>query len=195
MNQSRALSLRRLAQKQSRVVLTADIAGYFENVSLARLSSELSRSECPSDVVQLIGRLLNAWAQSEGRGLPQGVLASDVLAKLYLESFDRALKTEGYKHVRYMDDIRVFCRSEREAKEALVLMAQLLRSRGLTLQSAKTRIRPAADLVAEFDGAFPFIQKLNRSYINRAPAASLMAADPSLPISVIDDLIEGVQST
>ena len=169
--------------------LTADIAGYFENINLAGLASDLSRVECPDDVIKLIGRCLNQWAQSEGRGLPQGVLASDVLAKIYLESFDRALKTAGCRHLRYTDDIRVFCQSEREAKRALVLVTELSRGRGLTLQSAKTQIRPAEGLEAEFDGAFPFIQDLNRSYIKRAQDAGIMAADPSLPISVIDDLI------
>jgi hypothetical protein len=171
------------------VVLTADIAGYFENVSLQRLSSDLARIGCPEDVTKLLASCLNHLAQADGRGLPQGALASDVLAKLYLESFDSALKSEGYRHVRYTDDIRVFCRSHREARRALVFVTGLLRARGLTLQSAKTQIRAAERLEAEFDGAFPAIRDLNRSYIKKARAAGIMAADPSLPISVIDDLI------
>jgi hypothetical protein len=185
----RAKSIQRLHEKQTTCVLTADIAGFFENVSLPRLFSELTRVECPDDVVGLLSKCLNHWAQTEGRGLPQGVLASDVLAKLYLESFDRALKSEGYRHVRYTDDIRLFCRSQREAKRALVRITALLRDRGLTLQSAKTQIRDLDGLEDEFDGAYPVIRDLNRSYIQRARDAGIMAADPSLPISVIDDLI------
>jgi hypothetical protein len=188
-NAWRERSLTLLAQKQTEWVVVADVAGFFENVSIQRLISELQRLGCPKDVVQLLSLCLNHWAQADGRGLPQGVLASDVLAKLYLEGFDRALKSDGYRHVRYTDDIRIFCRSEREAKRALIRMTELLRERGLTVQSAKTRIRRSDGLEAEFDGAFPVIRDLNRAYIERLRVGGLMAADPSLPISVIDDFI------
>lgn len=184
----REQSLRKLEAKTTRYVLTADIAGFFENVSIRMLASDLIRIGCDAEVVTIIRTCLSHWAPSDDRGLPQGVLASDVLAKLYLEAFDRHLKTEGFRHVRYADDLRVFCRSEREARRALVLITELLRERGLTLQSAKTQIREAAGLEAEFEGAVPAIQALNRDYIDEALAAGLMQMDPSVPVSVIDDL-------
>ena len=136
----------------------------------------------------MIARCLNHWALTEHRGLPQGVLASDVLAKLYLESFDSALKSQGYIHLRYSDDVRVFCRTQREAQRALLLIAELLRSRGLTLQSAKTQIQQADDLKVQFEGAVPAIKDLNHAYIDEVYAMGVMVSDPSLPVSVIDDL-------
>jgi hypothetical protein len=63
-----------------------------------------------------------------------------------------------------------------------------LRKRGLTLQSAKTQIREATGLEAEFEGAVPAIQALNKDYIDEAVVAGLLAADPSIPVSVVDDL-------
>lgn len=181
-------SLRKLAMKRTRYVLTADIAGFFENVSIKMLGSDLARIGCDAEAISTMRMCLNQWALTDDRGLPQGVLASDVLAKFYLEPFDRHLKAEGFRHVRYADDIRVFCRSEREARCALVLITELLRTRGLTLQSAKTQIREAAGLEREFEGAVPAIKALNRDYIDEALAAGVMQTDPSVPVSVIDDL-------
>jgi hypothetical protein len=181
-------SLRRLSMKKTRFVLSADIAGFFENVSIPILRSDLVRVGCKQEVISIITRCLSQWGPTDERGLPQGVLASDVLAKLYLEAFDGRLASAGFVHVRYADDIRVFCASEREARRALVVVTELLRERGLTLQSAKTQIRSAEGLKGEFEGAVPAIKKLNRDYIDEAVATGMLQADPSMPVLVIDDL-------
>jgi hypothetical protein len=181
-------SIRRLTAGKCRYVLTADIAGYFENISIGILRSDLVRIGCHENAVSIITMCLNHWSLPGERGLPQGVLASDILAKLYLETFDHRLQSAGFTHLRYSDDIRVFCASEREARRALVTVTELLRERGLTLQSAKTQIRPAGQLEPEFEGAVPAIKALNRDYIDEAVAAGFLVADPSVPVSVIDDL-------
>jgi hypothetical protein len=182
-------SVRRLGLAKSRYVLTADIAGYFENISIAILREDLARIGCHPSAISIVTTCLNHWSLPGERGLPQGVLASDVLSKLYLETFDRSLKSAGFTHLRYSDDVRVFCSSEREARHALVTITELLRKRGLTLQSAKTQIREAAGLEAEFEGAVPAIKALNKDYIDEAVSAGLLAADPSIPVSVVDDLV------
>lgn len=185
----RSVHLVRLAK--TKYVVTADIAGFFENVSLKRLRHELFRIDSPAPVVDLLMTCLHKWAVIDDRGVPQGVLASDILAKLYLESFDRRLKDEGYTHVRYADDIRVFCRSRKEARAALVLVTEILRERGLTVQSAKTRIRSTdQQLHREFAGAIPAIRDLLRDFSDDAVLAGLLSgSDESIPVSVIDDLV------
>jgi hypothetical protein len=172
-----------------------DIAGFFENIAVRRLIHDLKRIECPENAVAILSQCLNKWAIEE-RGLPQGVLASDILSKVYLESFDRRLRDAGVKHVRYSDDIRAFCTSRRSAKETLVLIIELLRERGLTVQSAKTDIREKGQgLRREFAGAVPAIRALNRDFIDEAIAAGvLMAGDASVPVSVIDDLANAAPS-
>jgi hypothetical protein len=176
---------------KTQFVVTADIAGFFENISLKRLRYELLRIGSPEAVVDLLRDCLNKWALMDDRGLPQGVLASDILAKLYLESFDKRLRDDGHRHVRYADDIRVFCKSHTEARRALVLVTEMLRERGLTVQSAKTKIRTADEaLRREIEGALPAIRDLNRDFINEAIDAGLLPVDQeSVPVSVIDDLI------
>jgi len=184
----RVESVRRLTAGKCRYVLTADIAGYFENISIGILRSDLVRIGCHENAITLIATCLNHWSLPGERGLPQGVLASDILAKLYLETFDHRLQSAGFTHLRYSDDIRVFCTSESEARRALVVVTELLRERGLTLQSAKTKIRPASQLEPEFEGAVPAIKALNRDYIDEAVAAGFLADDPSVPVSVVDTL-------
>jgi retron-type reverse transcriptase len=125
------------AWRRTKFVVTADIAGFFENISIKRLRYELARIGSPEPVLDLLSQCLNKWSVADERGIPQGVLASDVLAKLYMESFDKRLRDAGHSHVRYADDIRVFCRSRTEARRALVLVTEMLRERGLTVQSAK----------------------------------------------------------
>lgn len=185
-------TLRRLGLAKTKYVVTADIAGYFENISLSRLKSELTRTGCPAETIELITRCLLDWSSVRDSGLPQGVLASDVLAKLYMESFDKRLKDEGYTHIRYVDDIRVFCSSEIEARRALVLVTELLRERGLVVQSAKTKIRQVdADLEREFAGAVPVIKALHLEYVEEALEAGLLSEDEaSVPASVIDELAD-----
>lgn len=185
-------TMRRLGLAKTRYVVTADIAGYFENISLSRLKSELTRVGCPAELVELLSRCLLSWAAVRDSGLPQGVLASDVLAKLYMESLDKRLKDEGYTHIRYVDDIRIFCGSEQEARRALVLVTELLRERGLVVQSAKTKIRLVDDdLKRDFAGAVPVIKALHREYVEEALEAGLLSEDEaSVPASVIDELAE-----
>jgi hypothetical protein len=181
-------SLGRLKSPSSGFVLTADIAGCFENIEIGLLRSDLTRIGCPQDVVALIGKCLNGWAACSGRGLPQGVLASDLLAKLYLGAFDRRMRRLGLRHMRYMDDVRLFTQTEEEAKRALVEVTRALRVRGLTLQSHKTKIRSADEAVEEFEGVIPVLEKVRRGYIEEVRANGLMAADVSLPMVQIDGM-------
>lgn len=181
-------SLQRLDSPTFNYVLSADIAGFFENVNLGLLRSDLVRIGCPHEAISLIGNCLNQWSQCPDRGLPQGLLASDVLAKLYLEPFDERLRQSGYVHLRYTDDLRVFTKTREEAQRALVFVTRILRERGLTLQSSKTQIRPAEEARSEFDGILPAIEGIRKEYIDEVVAMGLMAGDVSLPMGDIDSL-------
>lgn len=185
----RTRSLQRLDSPTYSVVLTADIAGFFENINIGLLKSDLARIGCPAPAIELIGTCLNQWSQCPDRGLPQGMLASDLLAKLYLEPFDKRLREASVTHLRYTDDIRVFAKNVDEARRALVTVTRILRKRGLTLQSSKTRIRSADEARAEIDGITPAIEKIQRGYVDEVIAAGLMAGDVSLPMAAIDDLV------
>lgn len=153
----RELSIQKIEEGYSYVVIT-DITGFYENIDIQLLISDLRQLETSSEVINELSKCLNKWAQLTGRGIPQGYSPSDILAKLYLNSIDIALKNKGYIHLRYVDDIRIFCHNKYEAKKVLMELAKLLRKRGLNLQSAKTKIYKAIDAKKIIEGVQPIIK-------------------------------------
>lgn len=154
----RTKSLEKL--KTSQFVVLADIAGFYENIDLQRLSSDLKPLYPNQNLLNLLMALLNKWAQPRAKGIPQGFSAADILAKIYLNPIDRALRNAGFSHLRYVDDIRIFCKSRLEAKRGLLLLNDLMRKRGLNLQSAKTKIVRADDARQAIDGVTPLIEAI-----------------------------------
>ncbi|EML5795783.1 hypothetical protein MXA50_004671 [Escherichia coli] len=47
-------------------------------------------------------------------------MISPLIANIYLDTFDQAMRTRGHRIVRYADDILIFCRSRAGAENALV---------------------------------------------------------------------------
>lgn len=131
-------------------MIVTDITGFYENIDITTLISDLKSVGGNSQSVKILSHFLNRWCQVTGRGIPQNNSASDILAKFYFDTIDKFLCNKGIVHVRYVDDIRIFCKSLEEAKKALVTLTSLCRNRGLNLQSAKTKIleiEKARDLV------------------------------------------------
>jgi hypothetical protein len=96
----------------------ADISSFYENIDISLLVSDLRDTGAPPAAIDQLSVCLNRWSQVPGRGIPQGQSSSDILGKLYLNNIDQVLKSMGYSHLRYVDDIRVFCGSEVEAKKS-----------------------------------------------------------------------------
>jgi SAM-dependent methyltransferase len=142
-------------------VLTADISAFYENIDLARLASDVRATGMDDEAARLLRACLNRWAEPRGKGIPQGHTSSDILAKLYLDSVDHNLLNAGFSHLRYVDDIRIFCRDLREAKRALLQLSELLRQRGLNVQSAKTKIYRSDEAIHKIDGVSPVISRIN----------------------------------
>lgn len=157
-------SLRRL-DDGALLMLSSDVTGYFEHVSHELLMSDLRSAGATADVIDLLGACLSRWAIINGRGLPQGLQASHWLGKLYLNVVDRSLHDSGFKHVRYVDDIRVFCGTRAEAKRALSHLSSAMRRRGLNLQSAKTEILASREARAHVDGVTPTLTPLAKHYV------------------------------
>lgn len=138
------------AAKQHNFVLITDIASYYDGIHVRTLMSMLNTCGVDRDVQKLLSSCLSHWSSIHGRGIPQGLSASHILAKLYLNGLDQKLSNRGYTHKCYNDDIRVFCDSRDEARNAIVDIVETLRANlGLNIQSAKTEINPARDTVAD----------------------------------------------
>jgi Reverse transcriptase (RNA-dependent DNA polymerase) len=171
-SQFREQSLKKLDEGYTYVVI-ADIASYYENVDLGTLASDLRSAGCSDLVVSALSAYLNRWAQAvvPGRSICQGFSASDILGKLYLDSVDHNLRALGYDHFRYVDDIRVFCRSLPEARRVLVDLAGLLRRRGLQLATQKLEIFRADQARSKIAGIAPIIHTVQSKLVQEVVAA------------------------
>ena len=132
--------------------VAADLTAYYENISLSELRRRIFNYLNDADnednkVVGFLFKLLNKWSDERvsGYGLPQGPPASAFLADIYLDYVDSQMeKYENY--YRYMDDIRIFCKTEVEAKKALKDLIIALRWIKLNINAKKTKILSGKDI-------------------------------------------------
>lgn len=128
-----------------------DISAYFENINLDILRDLLLKFH-PQDhrTVNMLIEALCSWtvATPTGhrpkRGIPQGSGISSFLGNIFLMPVDKAISshpwTSGIVYLRYMDDIRVFCKNKNDAIKAILLLESELRKIHLSVQSAKTKV-------------------------------------------------------
>jgi hypothetical protein len=172
-------------------VIIADISGYYENIDIFSLISDLRTIGAPNEVITLLSTCLNRWSQISGRGIPQGYTPSDFLGKLYLNSIDLNFKAMDIDHLRYVDDIRIFCQSKVEAKKALIELNNLFRKRGLNFQSAKTRIHTAEEARKIIDGVQPILQSILKEFVDDIIEISEID-NPYLSVGLADELLEKI---
>ena len=88
----RKKSLSKIDEGISYVVI-ADISGYYENIDINVLISDLRNTGAPNPIIRQVSNCLNRWSQVVigGKGIPQGLSASDILGKLYLTPIDQHL--------------------------------------------------------------------------------------------------------
>jgi len=128
-----------------RVAVTTDITGYYENINLEELRKRiidyLGADKEGQKVTDVLLAQLRAWSDERisGYGVPQGPPGSSFLADIFLDYVDSRM--EQYKgYFRYMDDIRIFCKREIEAKRALKELTVALRGLKLNINAKKTDI-------------------------------------------------------
>jgi hypothetical protein len=155
------VSLGKLAG-HAKYVVVSDISGYYENIDIGRLVSELAALRVEKPARDQLGRLWNKWAGPRGRGIPQACAPSHVFGEFYLDPVDRSLRASGIDHLRYLDDIRIFTASAREARLQLQELSRLLRDRGLNLQSAKTDVLEASKARVLFSSVRKCVSRVSR---------------------------------
>lgn len=132
-------------------VVDVDIEQYFDTIDKKRLMAELASEIADGSVLGLIEQFLNQevmdgmkrW-QPE-RGTPQGAVISPLLANIYLHPVDVAMTADGYRIVRYADDMVILCETHEQAEAALARLDVLVTERGLRLHPEKTRIVDATE--------------------------------------------------
>ena len=130
-----------LQDSNFRYVLVADIADFFPKIYTHRVENALRLATTRTNHAKAINDLIKQWNFTVSYGIPVGPTVSRLIAEVTISDVDQALLSEKITYVRFSDDFRIFCRSQREAYKYLVFLANVLfDSHGLTLQQHKTRI-------------------------------------------------------
>ena len=129
-----------------RVVLDADIVGFFDNLSHALIKEAVAAQVADGNILNLVEKFLRAGVMEKGLfkpttvGTPQGGVFSPLLANIVLNHLDWQLHHLGYRFVRYADDFVVLCQTHTHAEEAQTKVTHILNQLGLQLSAEKTRI-------------------------------------------------------
>jgi len=123
-------------------VVMADISDFYNRLPHHLIENALQESTNNHDAARvLFKKLIKKWTGLVSYGVPIGPDPSRLLAELTITDVDHHLLDEGVSFVRYVDDFRMFCTSERQAYDQLHQLAYVLRNNhGLSLQAMKTRI-------------------------------------------------------
>lgn len=128
-------------------VLEVDIEEFFDSVDQKKLIDLVAEEIADGRVLRLIQSFLRCGVMEDMKveyrvtGTPQGGVISPLLANIYLHPYDKKMTQEGYKTVRFADDIIILCRSRTEAEKALRRTREVLEGElSLQLNSQKTKI-------------------------------------------------------
>lgn len=143
-----------LAIVDNKTLLLTDLLNYFEQISIASVENAFISMMAKIDAsgaeknkirnaISTLKALLEKWCYSDRHGLPQNRDASSFIANVVLDFVDKKMVEKGYDYFRYVDDIRIICTDEYEARRALNYLILELRKLGLNINSKKTTILQA----------------------------------------------------
>ncbi|MGB0664197.1 MAG: RNA-directed DNA polymerase [Pontibacterium sp.] len=178
-----------LALIDHKALLVTDLLNYFEQISIDSIENSFvamisdidatgSEKNNIRSAVSTLRALLEKWCYSERHGLPQNRDASSFIANVVLTTVDKSMVEKGYDYFRYVDDIRIICSDEFEAKRALNDLIFELRKLGLNINSKKTVILDKeSENIQEFfpssDDTMTLIDNMWRSKSKKVIARSI----------------------
>lgn len=180
-------------------VVDADLSGYFDSIPHHELMKCVARRISDRRMLHLVKMWLEAAVEDtdevgrtqrttrnkdEGRGTPQGGVASPLFANLYMRRFVLGWKMGGHERrldahiVNYADDFVICCKPGRAA-QAMAQMREIMRKLKLTVNERKTRECSLPKESFTFLG-FTFGEqvswKTGRRYLTPTPAKSKVQA-------------------
>jgi len=120
-----------------------DLAAFYDTISHELLLKTVYPRMKPSDDGNIVCEWLEKWITPRTtwplqHGIPQGPQSSDFLAEIFLLPIDEEMsKSRKHAYVRYVDDIRIFGKTELEVQAAVQKLEALCRDRGLIPQAKK----------------------------------------------------------
>jgi hypothetical protein len=132
-----------------------DLTAFYDSIDHRVLSHFLEKFGVDRDLIHDLREWLSVWTGTnaqilQGHGIPQGPLSSGLIAETVLSHLDNHGWTKSrVVYLRYVDDIRLFAKTEQLLRGALIRLDHLSKDIGLFPQSSKISIHPVADITAE----------------------------------------------
>jgi hypothetical protein len=145
-----------------------DLAAYYDTIDHKVMADQISKNSY-QDFTNLIKECLKEWSTHKNNklnhGIPQGPLASNLLAEIYMLPIDKKLIEKNVKYVRYVDDIKIFGKNREEVLSSAILLERECRERGLIPQSKKYEIINAKE-IEDAIGKFPSLKQEDKYVIS-----------------------------
>lgn len=133
-------------RQNTKIVVSCDIANFYERLNLHRLENNLLSIGCERNTVNVINRLLMFWSNNDSYGLPVGSNASRILSEASLIGVDNYLMSMEIDFIRFVDDYRFFAPDAQTAHYWLTLLIDRLGQEGLSINMSKTKIESVNDI-------------------------------------------------
>ena len=149
-------------------VVEVDIKGFFDNVKHDKLMVLMNEYISDGTALSLIESFLKAEVKEPDgtmkkpkKGTPQGGVLSPLLANVYLNYFDRWMKSKSKIWIRYADDIIAFCKTREEAEELKCCIVEILGRLDLEVNEDKTGVRSKEEGFQFLGYEFKYVTKKN----------------------------------
>lgn len=169
--------------EEKKLIVLTDLSNYYDSINTNELQKVINHYTSTNEVViDLLFGLIQeiSWKPDympySGRGIPTTSLEGvRLLAHSFLFEIDEVIKIKSSDcFTRWMDDIVIGVDTEKEAKEIISATSDMLKSRGLALNMAKTKI------IDKFGAVYDFQFKENEYLTNVTKLAKeLKVDDPS----------------
>jgi len=134
-----------------KIIVDIDIKGFFDNISHEVIMAMLRADIADGNILDILEKFLSSGVMEDGKriptikGTPQGGVISPLLANIVLNYLDWQLAGQGYRFVRYADDIVILVKTKHEAENALDFTKKVLRDLGLVTSPEKTKITSVSE--------------------------------------------------
>lgn len=134
-----------------------DLTACYDTIDHSVLKHYLRNLNLDQEFCECLCSLLKHWSAASndepiyhGHGIPQGPLPSGLVAEVVLKHFDvNRINTKAVRYFRYVDDIRLFAKSEKELRRQLVELDLLSKEIGLFPQTGKIDIHEVRSIDKE----------------------------------------------
>ena len=150
-------------------LVETDMAAFYETIDHEMLFKTLTDNEfLDAETREYLETYLPIWASAKreekiSRGLPQGCLASDLFANIFLLKFDKKLSVQEFHYLRYVDDIRLLASTREAVQKGLICVDRNLKMSGLLIQTNKTLVRQISNFDDEADRLAAQLSEIDRA--------------------------------